>query len=273
MYIQVTRIATLAIALCLSAAGAARASDTEPPASENWPELRQQHFGDRPIAEDDGVVALEAPYRAEDAAVVPIAIRDRLPPDDQRRIRKLWLVIDNNPVPMSAELEFGPAAPSADIATRVRVNAYTHMRAVAETSDGALHMATEYVKASGGCSAPASKDPGAARAGLGQIRLRRISDETTDDDAERVQMLVRHPNHTGLQMNQLTRLTIPAHYIDAIEIDQGDQSLLRARMTFSLSENPSLRFSRPRAAGTPLHIRVHDTEGNRFTADLAARSQ
>lgn len=237
--------------------------------SEAWPGLKSEYFGEREIFSGEGVVSLDAPDRAEDAAVVPIAIHDRLADDDDRRIEKLWLFIDNNPVPMSAEFEFGPGAPNADIATRVRVNAYTHMRAVAETSDGKLYMDTRYVKASGGCSAPASKDPDAAKHNLGQIRLRQITQDGEAEAADRVQMLVRHPNHTGLQMNQLTRHTIPAHYVNAIDIAEGDERILHAEMTFSLSENPSLRFSRsPAAADGPLRVRIHDTEDNTFTANL-----
>ena len=44
-----------------------------------------------------------------------------------------------------------------EISTRVRVNNYTDVHAVAELSDGKLYMTKTYVKASGGCSAPATK--------------------------------------------------------------------------------------------------------------------
>ena len=44
------------------------------------------------------------------------------------------------------------------ISTRVRVNSYTNVHAVAELSDGKLYVVKTYVKASGGCSAPAVKD-------------------------------------------------------------------------------------------------------------------
>ncbi len=60
----------------------------------------------------------------------------------------------------------------ADIETRVRIEEYTYVRAVALTNDGKLYMAANYVKASGGCSAPAGKDAIAARANLGKMRLR-----------------------------------------------------------------------------------------------------
>mgnify|MGYP002150436774 CR=1 FL=1 len=52
----------------------------------------------------------------------------------------------------------------AEIETRVRVDAYSHVRAIAEASDGQLYAVTRFVKASGGCSAPAGSDAQAAAA-------------------------------------------------------------------------------------------------------------
>ena len=37
--------------------------------------------------------------------------------------------------------------------TRVRIDSFSHVRAVLETEDGTLHMATKFVAAAGGCGA------------------------------------------------------------------------------------------------------------------------
>ena len=57
-----------------------------------------------------------------------------------RYIDRLWLVIDNNPSPISAIFTFTPQSGRADIETRVRIDEYTHVRAIAETNDGQLYM-------------------------------------------------------------------------------------------------------------------------------------
>ena len=84
-------------------------------------------------------------------------------------------MIDQNPAPMAAKFELGPDANVTEISTRVRVNNYTDVHAVAELSDGKLYMTKTYVKASGGCSAPAAKNAeeakaGSARCGIGNSR-------------------------------------------------------------------------------------------------------
>ncbi len=263
--------AAVLIAMPMMALSTAGAVETDPdPVADSvlWPSLKPHYFGEREIHDGKGVISLQAPQRAEDAAIVPISITDRLPADGERRIEKIWLFIDANPVPMSALFEFGPAAANASLATRVRVNAYTHMRAIAETSDGQLYMAKQYVKATGGCSAPASKDPALAAANLGKMRLRPLDENAPFGEPHQVQLLISHPNHTGLAMNQLTRLYTPAHFVNAIDISYNGTPVIEAEMTFSLSENPSLRFQYEPEAPGELSVKVHDTEDNRFTASL-----
>lgn len=262
----ITYLSLLSVVSAALLAGVAHAA----PSVENdvWASLKQMHFGDRPIADGAAVIGLEAPVRAEDAAIVPITIKDLLAADGKRRIDKVWLVIDNNPVPMSATFDFTPLAGRADIATRVRVDAYTTMRAIARTDDGKLYMATRYVKASGGCSAPASKDPEAALANLGEMRLKTDEQTASLGEIRDVQLMLRHPNHTGLQMNQLTRLYVPAHFVQKISVDYAGDPVLDVETTFSLSEDPSLRFSlKPRAPGE-LSVRVVDSRDMRFAESL-----
>jgi sulfur-oxidizing protein SoxY len=55
----------------------------------------------------EGLITLEAPYRAEDAALVPMTLRFALPPGDARQVKRVTLVIDQNPAPMAASFEIG----------------------------------------------------------------------------------------------------------------------------------------------------------------------
>jgi predicted secreted protein len=163
----------MAAALVLIASGTAGAQEQpDPAASAVWRKVHASVFADAAIAPADGVLTLETPKRAEDAAVVPIAIRARFDQARERAIDRIWLIVDNNPSPIAAVFQFSPDSGRADIETRIRIEEYTFVRAVAATTDGKLYMAANYVKASGGCSAPAGKDALAAKANLGKMRLR-----------------------------------------------------------------------------------------------------
>lgn len=232
-----------------------------------WDDIRWSLYGDDAIAED-GLVTLEAPYRAEDAALVPMTIRADLPEGDDRTVTELVLVIDENPAPIAATFTFGPKAKVSEISTRVRVNAYTHVHAVATLSDGSRHVAEQFVKASGGCSAPATKDPEATMATLGNMKFRRFDTPAgADGPMNRVegQLMIRHPNNSGLQMDQITRLYVPAWFVQNVTVTQGDDLILAMEGGISISEDPSFRFDYL-PSGEPIRAEVVDTKGEAFSA-------
>lgn len=217
-------------------------SGDNPEASEIWKKVRASLFESRPITwPADDVLLLDAPARAEDAAVVPIAIRTRFPQSAEHYVDKLWIVIDNNPSPISAIFRFTPESGRADIETRVRVDEYTHIRAIAETNDGKLYMTTRFVKASGGCSAPPGKDQAAALATLGRMKFR-VDGEVGRGRPVLAQLMISHPNNSGLAMDQSTRQYTPAHFVRKIDVSYGGRPVLSADVDFSISENPNFRF-------------------------------
>ena len=149
------------------------ASAQAPAQQDPWPSLAAQIFNGRAIQDGSGIVAIDAPYRAEDAALVPIEIHNLLPPDDTRRVTAITLVIDENPSPLAAVFSPGASSGMQSLSTRVRVDSYTNLHAVAELSDGHLYATQRFVKAAGGCSAPASK-PEAGSIPLGAMRFRQF---------------------------------------------------------------------------------------------------
>ena len=226
--------------------------------------LRTEHFADRPIAEGDDVIVLEAPRRAEDAAVVPVAVSAAFPQSEERYIRTITLLIDNNPVPLAGRFRFGPKSGRADIAMRVRVNAYTPMRAIAETNDGKLHMSRVFIKASGGCSAPAGADLETAMQRLGRMKLA-TRNEDDNDGAMLTQLRISHPNVTGMQMDQVTRLYAPAHFVKEVEVSFNGTPVMSAETDISISENPSFRFYFVPEESGELVATVTDSNGLTFT--------
>ena len=67
-----------------------------------WLAPAPQIFPDRVLLDGTALLTIDAPYRAEDAAVVPVTLRTTLAADDPRQVRKITLVIDANPSPVAA---------------------------------------------------------------------------------------------------------------------------------------------------------------------------
>ena len=261
----------LLAASLLSPTGAA--AEALPQASEVsvWSKVRSGLFGSRVIDENaEAIIQLDAPSRAEDAATVPIAIRSQLPQTPSRYIRKLYLLVDNNPSPVAAVFELQPESGRAEIETRIRVEQYTEVRAIAELNDGTLYMAHRYVKASGGCSAPAGKDPQEALRNVGRMRLR-VDGPIEAGRPTVAQLAISHPNVSGLVLDQLTRLYQPAYYVRTIEVRYAGRPVLTADIDFSISENPNFRFYFVPDGDGELQADVVDTRDLHFGSQLAIK--
>jgi sulfur-oxidizing protein SoxY len=248
--------------LCAGHLATANAADAYDP----WPGLVQDIFSNRPMSDGADIVGIEMPARAEDASLVPVTLRSKLSPTDSRRIRTITLVIDQNPAPMAAKFTLGPDANVTSISTRVRVNNYTNVHAVAELSDGQLYVSRIYVKASGGCSAPAAKNPDEAKAHIGQMRYRQFTQlpEGGVSGMREAQVMIGHPNNSGLQMDQLTQLYIPPFFINELRLSQDGSLVLAVDGGISISEDPNIRFSYVSNGAKHFNAEAKDTEGHVF---------
>jgi sulfur-oxidizing protein SoxY len=250
----------------------ARAANPAPDESTDniWPGLVQDIFANRPMNDGADVIAIEMPYRAEDAAVVPVTLRTKLAPGDTRRVVAITLVIDQNPAPMAARFDLGKDASVSEISTRVRVNNYTDVHAVAELSDGKLYVSKTYVKASGGCAAPAAKNADEAKNRLGQMRFRQFaksvekSGEGPISGAREAQIMIGHPNNSGLQMDQVTQLYIPPFFVNELRVWQDDSPVLAMEGGISISEDPNVRFTYASNGAKRFRVEAKDTDGHIF---------
>ena len=65
-------------------------------------------------------------------------------------------------------LIFTPKTGNPSLTTRIRIDKYTYVRAIAEYNNGDKFMVSNFVKAAGGCSAPSLADMDAVMARLGR---------------------------------------------------------------------------------------------------------
>lgn len=228
-----------------------------------WPDLKSSVFGATEIADSDGVITLDAPVRAEDAALVPITIR--MPAATAAKVKKVTIVVDKNPAPVAATFAFGTAAGPGErmLSTRIRVNRYTFVRAVAETEDGKLHMATKFVKAAGGCSAPFGKDYETALEGLGTTKVKSMPAAVAG--THEAQVMIRHPSFTGMQIDPMTRVTPPARFVEDLEVKAGGETVFRMEGGITISEDPNFRFTYTPASDGLIEVSGKDTAGVEFS--------
>ena len=263
MYNNILRHLLLAVSITFLISHAAHAKTEK---EQMWPVLKEIYFENKTILTDaDDWLILEAPSRAEDAAIVPLTLKSLKPQTAENYIKNIHIIIDDNPEPYSANFHLNPAMEKVDLTFRMRFQQYSNVRAIVEMNDGSLHMVSRFVKASGGCSAPVQKDPEAVKSRLGKMQIRMRKPEIGHDIP--AQVMISHPNYNGLQFDQETRRYIPAHYVKTMDVTYADQPLFSVDMGISFSEDPSVHFTfKPTKSGV-LEATVIDSKDTHYTAD------
>jgi len=142
---------------------------------------------------------------------------------------------------MAARFELGPDSSVSEISTRVRVNNYTNVHAVAELSDGKLYIGENL------------REGFRRLLGSGRQERRRGERQTRPDALQAVrkaergvqrrrprsQIMIGHPNNSGLQMDQVTMLYVPAFFAMNLRAMAGTTTLVLAMEGgISISEDP-----------------------------------
>jgi sulfur-oxidizing protein SoxY len=223
-------------------------------------------------------VTLRTPYRATDDRRVLMGASVSLP--DGQLIDKVYLVIDDNPMPVSAVFEMQRPTGDFTFDMTMRLNGPSGIHLVVETTDGQLLVSEGFTKTSGlgACAAPPVNDPAIALKTLGQMKLAlapanpvnaktRLVSLASGAKAEpqpvKAEISFSHPSHSGLQMNQITLLYLPARFIETVKFATDDAPMFTMTGSISISEDPVLSVVLPAGSGT-LSVDMEDTDGAAF---------
>jgi sulfur-oxidizing protein SoxY len=233
-----------------------------------WEEnLRPGFFKDREINEGAGqdILEIKAPYLAEDGAVVPVSIHTKIPQTRDNYINKMHVIIDKNPLPLVGVFEFSPDAGRADLAMRVRVNDFSYIRVIAEMNNGDLYMTKSFIRSKGGCSAPPGKSLKESKKFLGKMKMQTIGD-VEFGKPNLMQLKIRHPNITGMAPDDRTGVYPPPFYVTDMKIDFDDKMIMKAKMTFAISQDPSFRFYFVPEKEAEMKVEILDSKDNHFNS-------
>ena len=229
--------------------------------------IRPGVFQDREINENltDAVIEIKAPYRSEDPSVVPVSIHSKIPQTTERYIKKLYIYLDKNPLPLVGIFEFTPESGKADLAMRIRVDDNTYFRVVTEMNNGDLLMSKSFIRSLGGCSEPLGASVEESLKRMGKMKMNTIGDVALGD-ANLMQLKISHPNITGLGANVRTGVKPPPHFIKALKVSYDGKLVLKAILTFAVSQDPSFRFFFKPEREADMVVEAVDTKNNKFKA-------
>lgn len=239
-----------------------------------WESISAELYGDRMLLDGGSVIAIDAPYRTFEDSRTKLAAQVIAPADTL--VQKVTVVLDKNPMPVSAVFDLDTPQASFYFDITMRINGPTPLHVVAETIDGRVFVSETMVKTSGqgACSAPPGTDPELALATLGQMQIE-VGEELPGVAAgkltslasrlNRMDLDISHPSHSGMQMDQISLLFIPMRYVETVDIDLDGTGFATMTGSISLSENPRVGLSVPRATQS-VDVTMIDTDGTVATA-------
>lgn len=236
-----------------------------------WETLQLAAFQDRKINEDqtDAVIKINAPYRSENPAIVPVSIQSKIPQTESYYIKKHHVYLDKNPLPLVGIFEFTPDSGKADLAMRIRVDNNTYFRVVTEMNNGDLFMSKSFIRSLGGCSEPLGASVDESRKHMGEMKIATVGN-VVPSQASLIQLKIRHPNITGLGASQRTGVKPPPHFIKTLKINYANKVVMQAQLTFAISQDPSFRFFlMPKEALHEIVVTAVDTKNNEFESKYA----
>jgi sulfur-oxidizing protein SoxY len=89
------------------------------------------------------------------------------------------------------------------------------------------------------------------------------------NEPTRAQLMISHPNDSGLVMDQVTRLYTPAYFVRSVKVTYAGKPVLDAEVDFSISENPYFRFYFVPTGEGELKAEAVDTKDLKFETALA----
>lgn len=229
---------------------------------KKWPLVREAFFAQRPMA-DAPFITFVAPRRAESGAQVPLEISIDQTQADANAIKTLYVLVDSNPIPLTATYHLTDKLGKFKLATRIRMEMDSYIRAVGETADGKLFLASVEIRAAGGCGGTVDGDESQIRAAAGKIKMN-VESPAKFGEANAATFIIKHPMRTGLQRDLVSQGFVPAFYIQKAEFTYNNEPVMNVDFGVGTSEDPYLRFNFiPKAPGV-LEVKAADNEGKTF---------
>jgi sulfur-oxidizing protein SoxY len=106
--------------------------------------------------------------------------------------------------------------------------------------------------------------------GLGKMIVKTFPPALDANPIWSAQVMIKHPNANGMQLDINTANIIPARYVNTVTVKRDGELVFKMDSTFSVSTNPNFRFTFARGDNNELDVVVTDTDAARFAAQSQA---
>lgn len=236
------------------------------PDANLWPVVKEAFFAQREIQPVE-FMKIDAPRRAESGAQVPVTLSVDNAAANGVVIRKIYLLVDANPIQLASTYHLTSLLGNFQLATRIRFETDSFVRIVGESADGKLYMASREIRAAGGCGGTVDGDDAAIRAAAGKIKLRVEAPVKFGEPASTI-FNIKHPMRTGLQRDLVSQGYVPAFYINKASFSYNGKLIMTVDVGVGTSEDPYMKFNFIPDAPGNLEVQATDNEGKTFVQQI-----
>ena len=261
------QFSTILAALFILASSASVFAEPDP---KLWSVVKEAFFANRDIQEVD-FIKIDAPRRAESGAQVPVTYSIDNAAANGVVIKKLYAIVDANPIPLTATYYLTDMLGNFQLSTRIRFETDAFVHLVGETADGKLYGAARSIRAAGGCGGTVDGDETEIRATAGKIKLN-VESPVKFGSETVTTFIIKHPMRTGLQRDLVSQGYVPAFYINKAAFTYNGKPVMTVDIGVGTSEDPYFKFDFVPDAPGKLDVTATDNEGKSFSHEVEVKS-
>ncbi len=100
---------------------------------------------------------------------------------------------------------------------------------------------------------------------MGKMKIQTAVAKSSDGESEEAQVMLKHPNTSGMAMNQVTRDYPPARFISSMSVTTAGKLVFAMQGGISISEDPNFRFTYKGNPTDEMAVKAEDSAGTQFS--------
>jgi len=174
-------------------------------------------------------IEITAPGRAENGAIVQVAVNSRIPKSEA-----IAILVDKNPTALIGNYMFNDGA-VPNMVTRIKMAETSDIKVIVKAGDRYYTASKKVVVLENGCGGTSPANA------LFKSSMKIRAKQMKESDVVQVKAIITHPMHTGSGKDDFGNI-VPAHFIQIITIKHNDQPAVEMQLGTGIAKNPYLTF-------------------------------
>jgi sulfur-oxidizing protein SoxY len=212
-----------------------------------------------------GPVVIDMPDYSDSGKSVPLTLSVPVSLDNQDYPEVIGVYADRNPRPRIAKVFFSPLCSEAKFSTRIRINAYQNIVAVAKMKSGKLYKASRKVDVTYGACEEAIASNQFPEGWQPSIKVA-VPEAVQANGIIEIRTIIGHPMETGLRRNA-SGVIVPVRIVEWFRCYINEKIAFSVNLEPAIAANPYFSFLVKIAESSMIRFEWVDTNGQIYTEE------